>query len=148
MDMTSFIKNSLWLFFFFITQSFSAQVEISGTVLDDYNSKPIDGAKIKVSGVNAGAFTDENGSFSIALQGDLPVVLISSYLGYVDVETTVSSVAEPIFIRMKTDNTLNLQEVNVRSFASDKEKESAVTLTVPSNSFDIFSSFPKLISFP
>ena len=126
--MTSFIKNSLWLFFFFITQSFSAQVEISGTVLDDYNSKPIDGAKIKVSGVNAGAFTDENGSFSIALQGDLPVVLISSYLGYVDVETTVSSVAEPIFIRMKTDNTLNLQEVNVRSFASDKEKESALSI--------------------
>ena len=126
--MTSFIKNSLWLFFFFITQGFSAQVEISGTVLDDYNSKPIDGAKIKVRGVNAGAFTDENGSFSIALQGDLPVVLISSYLGYVDVETTVSSVAEPIFIRMKTDNTLNLQEVNVRSFASDKEKESALSI--------------------
>ena len=39
-------------------------------------------------------------------------------------ETTVSSVTEPIIIRIKTDNTLNLQEVNVRSFASDKEKES------------------------
>ena len=128
MDMTSFIKKGLCLFFFFITLGLSAQIEILGTVIDDYNSKPIDGAKIKVKGMNAGSFTDENGSFSITLQGELPVVLISSYLGYVDVETTVSSVEELVIIRIKTDNTLNLQEVNVRSFASDKEKESALSI--------------------
>jgi len=126
--MTSFIKKGLCLFFFFITLGLSAQIEILGTVIDDYNSKPIDGAKIKVKGMNAGSFTDENGSFSITLQGELPVVLISSYLGYVDVETTVSSVEELVIIRIKTDNTLNLQEVNVRSFASDKEKESALSI--------------------
>ena len=106
----------------------SAQVTITGKLIDDYTSGPMDGAKIKVKGMNAGAFTDENGSFSITLQGELPVVLISSYLGYVDVETTVRSVVEPIIIRIKTDNTLNLQEVNVRSFASDKEKESALSI--------------------
>ena len=128
MDMTSFIKKGLCLFFFFITLGLSAQIEILGTVIDDYNSKPIDGAKIKVKGMNAGSFTDENGSFSITLQGELPVVLISSYLGYVDVETTVSSVEELVIIRIKTDNTLNLKEVNVRSFASDKEKESALSI--------------------
>ena len=128
MDMTSFIKKGLCLFFFFITLGLSAQIEILGTVIDDYNSKPIDGAKIKVKGMNAGSFTDENGSFSITLQGELPVVLISSYLGYVDVETTVSSVEELVIIKIKTDNTLNLQEVNVRSFASDKEKESALSI--------------------
>ena len=44
--MTSFIKKGLCLFFFFMALGLSAQVEISGTIVDDYNSKPIDGAKI------------------------------------------------------------------------------------------------------
>ena len=114
--MIAFIKKPLCLFFLFLTFNLSAQVTITGKLIDDYTSGPMDGAKIKVKGMNAGAFTDENGSFSITLQGELPVVLISSYLGYVDVETTVSSVVEPIIIRIKTDITLNLQEVNVRSF--------------------------------
>ena len=126
--MIAFIKKPFCLFFFFLTFNLSAQVTITGKLIDDYTSGPMDGAKIKVKGMNAGAFTDENGSFSIILQGELPVVLISSYLGYIDVETTVSSVAEPIIIRIKTDNTLNLEEVNVRSFASDKEKESALSI--------------------
>ena len=126
--MIALIKKTLCLFFLFLTFNLSAQVTITGKLIDDYTSGPMDGAKIKVKGMNAGAFTDENGSFSITLQGELPVVLISSYLGYVDVETTVSSVVEPIIIRIKTDNTLNLQEVNVRSFASDKEKESALSI--------------------
>ena len=126
--MIAHIKKTLCLFFLFLTFNLSAQVTITGKLIDDYTSGPMDGAKIKVKGMNAGAFTDENGSFSITLQGELPVILISSYLGYVDVETTVSSVTEPIIIRIKTDNTLNLQEVNVRSFASDKEKESALSI--------------------
>lgn len=126
--MIAHIKKTLCLFFLFLTFNLSAQVTITGKLIDDYTSGPMDGAKIKVKGMNAGAFTDENGSFFITLQGELPVILISSYLGYVDVETTVSSVTEPIIIRIKTDNTLNLQEVNVRSFASDKEKESALSI--------------------
>ena len=49
-------------------------------------------------------------------------------MGYADLETTVSSVAAPINIRLKTDKTLNLDEVKVRSFATDKEKESALSV--------------------
>ena len=94
----------------------------------DYTSNPIDGAKIKVKGMNAGAFTDEKGAFTISVQGELPIVLISSFLGYSNVETIVSSGSEPIVIRLKTDKTLNLEEVNVRSFATDKEKESALSI--------------------
>jgi outer membrane receptor for ferrienterochelin and colicin len=78
--------------------------------------------------MNAGAFTDANGAFKITLQGELPIILISSFLGYADLETTVSSVAAPINIRLKTDKTLNLDEVKVRSFATDKEKESALSV--------------------
>ncbi len=112
----------------FVSMNLSAQITVSGKLLDDYTSNPIDGAKIKVKGLNAGAFTDEKGGFTISLQGDLPIVLISSFLGYSDVETVVSSVTEPLVIRLKTDRTLNLEEVNVRSFATDKEKESALSI--------------------
>ena len=106
----------------------SAQVTITGKLLDDYTSNPIDGAKIKVKGMNAGAFTDEKGAFTISLQAELPIVLISSFFGYSDMETLVTSALEPIVIRLKTDKTLNLEEVNVRSFATDKEKESALSI--------------------
>ena len=112
----------------FLSMNLSAQITISGKLLDDYTSNPIDGAKIKVKGMNAGAFTDEKGAFTISIQGDLPIVLISSFLGYSNVETVVSSGSVPIVIRLKTDKTLNLEEVNVRSFATDKEKESALSI--------------------
>lgn len=112
----------------FLSMNLSAQITISGKLLDDYTSNPIDGAKIKVKGMNAGAFSDEKGAFTISIQGDLPIVLISSFLGYSNVETIVSSGSEPIVIRLKTDKTLNLEEVNVRSFATDKEKESALSI--------------------
>ena len=105
-----------------------AQVEVTGILIDDYTNAPIDGAKIKVNGMNAGAFTDAKGAFKITFQGELPIILISSFLGYADLETTVSSVAAPINIRLKTDKTLNLDEVKVRSFATDKEKESALSV--------------------
>ena len=129
--MTIMKISSLRLFCFlsfFITMNLNAQVKVTGKLLDDYTSNPIDGAKIKVKGMNAGAFTDEKGAFTISLQAELPIVLISSFLGYSDMETLVSSALEPIVIRLKTDKTLNLEEVNVRSFATDKEKESALSI--------------------
>jgi outer membrane receptor for ferrienterochelin and colicin len=128
MDMTSFIKKGLCLFFFFIALGLSAQVEISGTVIDDYNNKPIDGAKIKVKGVNAGAYTDQDGKFTILFNAEFPVVLVSAYLGFNDLETEVLSEVDTLLFRMKTNKTLDLQMVNVRSFASDKEKESALSI--------------------
>ena len=122
------LRGLLCLLSLFVLMNLNAQVTLTGKLLDDYTSNPIDGAKIKVKGMNAGAFTDEKGAFTISLQADLPIILISSFLGYTDLETTVASVSETIVIRLKTDKTLNLEEVNVRSFATDKEKESALSI--------------------
>ena len=122
------LRGLLCFLSLFVLMNLNAQVTLTGKLLDDYTSNPIDGAKIKVKGMNAGAFTDETGSFTISLQAELPIVLISSFLGYTDLETTVSSVSETIVIKLKTDKTLNLEEVNVRSFDTDKEKESALSI--------------------
>jgi len=106
----------------------NAQVQVSGILLDDYTSTPIEGAKIKVQGINSGAFTDENGLFSISLNTDFPIVLISSSLGYLDLETLVTKPVDTLLLRLKTNSTLDLRAVNVRVFASDREKESALSI--------------------
>lgn len=112
----------------FFSLNILAQIEVTGRLVDDYTNAPIDGAKIKVKGMNAGAFTDDKGAFKISIQAELPIVLICSYLGYSELETSVNSADAPISIRLKTDKTLNLEEVKVRSFATDKEKESALSI--------------------
>ena len=66
--MIAHIKN----FFLFLTFNLSAQVTITGKLIDDYTSGPMDGAKIKVKGMNAGAFTDENGSFLLPFKANYP----------------------------------------------------------------------------
>ena len=122
------LNFSLFLLLLLSVHTVSAQIQISGSVIDDYNGLPLDNAKVKVQGVNAGAYTDEKGIFSISLNVELPVVLISSYLGYTDLETVVSVATDTLVLRMKTNKTLDLKVVNVRSFASDKEKESALSI--------------------
>ncbi|MBT5437918.1 MAG: TonB-dependent receptor plug domain-containing protein, partial [Flavobacteriales bacterium] len=126
--MMTFIKHILCFLFFCFSLNSTAQVTLSGKIIDDYTGEPMDGVKVKVKGLNAGAFTDDKGVFTVSIQAELPVTLISSYLGYADVETTISKTSDPILIRLSTDKTLNLEEVNVRSFASDKEKESALSI--------------------
>ena len=50
----------------FFTLNILAQIEVTGQLVDDYTNAPIDGAKIKVKGMNAGAFTDDKGAFKIS----------------------------------------------------------------------------------
>ena len=74
------LRGLLCFLSLFLLMNLSAQVTITGKLLDDYTSNPIDGAKIKVKGMNAGAFTDEKGAFTISLQADLPIILILSLI--------------------------------------------------------------------
>jgi len=104
-----------------------SQLTISGTVVDDYSDLPIENAKVKVKNFNIGAFSDENGYFTITIDQEYPIVLITSYYGYEELITEVTSESNNLSIRLKS-STLNLGEVNIRSFASDKEKESALSI--------------------
>ncbi|MEJ6492515.1 MAG: carboxypeptidase-like regulatory domain-containing protein, partial [Flavobacteriales bacterium] len=103
------------------------QVTISGRVVDDYSEMPIENAKVKVKGFNLGAFSDEKGFFTITIDQEFPIELITSYFGYEELITQVTSVSNELLIRLKS-STLNLGEVNVRVFASDREKESALSI--------------------
>ena len=131
------MKHFLLLILLSLFQNIVAQVTISGKLLDDPTLKPIEGGKVKVKGLNAGAFTDEKGEFSITLQSELPIVLISSFLGYANLETVLPVGSEPIIIRLKKDQSLDgffagegqeLEEVKViGNLAIDRKTPVAVT---------------------
>ena len=104
-----------------------SQFTISGRVVDDYSEMPIENAKVKVKDFNLGAFSDEKGFFTITIDQEFPIELITSYYGYEELITQVKSVSNELLIRLKS-TTLNLGEVNVRVFASDREKESPLSI--------------------
>lgn len=121
------IRTTLFLLLCCLIPKIYAQTVISGTVMDDYSELPIENAKVKVKNFNIGAFTDESGSFKITLDKEYPVVLITSYFGYEELVTEVTSESSEVLIRLKS-NALEFGAVNVRSFVSDKERESPLSI--------------------
>ncbi len=87
----------------------TAQVDISGTVLDANNNDPLIGATIIVPGTSNGTVTDIDGSFSFTVT-DVPVNLEISYTGYTGQSLTVNN-ADPISVALSAG--LNIDEVVV-----------------------------------
>ena len=117
----------LFLLAFKSSKVFS-QTKISGTVIDEYTSLPLENVKIKVKDLNIGAISDQKGYFTITLNKDFPIILVSSNLGYDNLETLLSTAEDSLFLKMKSNNILKLSTVNVRGFGSEKEKEAALSV--------------------
>ncbi|NRB51430.1 MAG: carboxypeptidase-like regulatory domain-containing protein [Saprospiraceae bacterium] len=63
--------------------SLSAQLRLAGTVLDSTNQAPIPFATVYFDGTTNGQTTDDDGKFSLPLQGiELPALLVVSHIGY------------------------------------------------------------------
>ena len=122
-------KTFLVILLFFIgLESYFSQKIISGTVIDEYTSLPLENVKIKVKDLNIGAISDQKGFFTITLNKEFPIVLLSSNLGYDNLETLLSATEDSIILKMKSNKILKLSTVNVRGFGSEKEKESALSV--------------------
>ena len=117
----------LFLLVFKSSKVFS-QTKISGTVIDEYTSLPLENVKIKVKDLNIGAISDQKGYFTITLNKDFPIILVSSNLGYDNLETLLSVAEDSLLLKMKSNNILKLSTVNVRGFGSEKEKEAALSV--------------------
>jgi len=117
----------LFLLAFKSTKVFS-QTKISGTVIDEYTSLPLENVKIKVKDLNIGAISDQKGFFTITLNKEFPIILVSTNLGYDNLETLLSSAEDTLLLKMKSNNILKLSTVNVRGFGSEKEKEAALSV--------------------
>jgi outer membrane receptor protein involved in Fe transport len=117
----------LFLLAFKSTKVFS-QTKISGIVIDEYTSLPLENVKIKVKDLNIGAISDQKGFFTITLNKEFPIILVSTNLGYDNLETLLSSAEDTLLLKMKSNNILKLSTVNVRGFGSEKEKEAALSV--------------------
>jgi len=123
------LKFAFLLLFVLFTISLSAQNSISGIVYDDFSNKPLENAKIKIEGTNIGAISDIDGKFTIAnINLTFPLNLTCTALGYNQTEQTVKSQNDNVIVRMKPEKEKNLGVVNIRSFASEKEKVSALSV--------------------
>ena len=122
-------KTFLVILLFFIgLESYFSQTKISGTVIDEYTSLPLENVKIKVKDLNIGAISDQKGYFTITLNKEFPIILVSSNLGYDNLETLLSANEDNLVLKMKSNTILKLSTVNVRGFGSEKEKEAALSV--------------------
>ena len=122
-------NKSIWLSILaiFCTLFMNAQT-ISGKVIN-ISSEALTGAYVTVPTVKGvGAITDEKGEFKLTVP-TLPVSLKISYLGYADLEITVTSSDKTIKATMMEANESVLTGATVRaSRVSEKQKEQPLTI--------------------
>lgn len=105
-------------------------IRVSGSILDDSTSRPIEGASVMVRGTSTGVASNSKGAFTI--EGKRGATLTISYVGY-EPQTFVIRKAELILVRLKQgaakDPLANVvvtgyQMINKESFTGN-----AVTIT-------------------
>jgi len=122
-------KIAFLLLFVIFTIKLNAQNSISGVAYDDFSNKPLENVKIKVANTNNGAISDISGKFKIAnISSNFPINLVCTALGYNQLEIVVKNQNDSVIVRMKPEKEKNLGVVNIRSFASEKEKVSALSV--------------------
>ncbi|OUR90837.1 hypothetical protein A9Q87_12880 [Flavobacteriales bacterium 34_180_T64] len=98
--------------------SFSQNVSVSGTVVDNMNI-PLPGVNVIVKGTSTGTSTDFDGKYTI---NDVPInsILVFSYIGFQTQEVTVTD-AQPINVIMEEDAE-TLGEVVVIGYGSQRKE--------------------------
>lgn len=121
------MRNILFLLIPFF--SFSQELSIKGTILDELN-EPIAGANIVIKNTTKGVVSDFNGNFSIAVSKN--DILIFSFLGYKSQEITVTNQNE-ITIKLVPESTTLKDIVVVASSSKIKSGLEKTTYEVKSN---------------
>ena len=115
-----------------------AQVSISGRVVEKASGEPLPGANVIIKGTTTGTQTDIDGNFTI--QAQKGVVLLISYLGYVDQEILLGD-AKNILVSMQEDVS-KLDEIVVVGYGS--QKKSVITGSISSIKAEDIESIPIL----
>jgi len=104
------------------------QVTLKGKVNDAKYGDPLIGANVVVKGTTEGNVTDWDGIFEVKTTSDFPLVLVVSYLGYIEKEIPVNSSNDKLDIKLEENSiTINVVEVKA-SRISDETKKSPLTI--------------------
>jgi len=119
------IKVLILLVFTCFAFSIQAQNTVTGLV-QDVNGSTIPGVSVVVKSTTNGTITDLDGKFELKVES-LPVVLVTSFVGYKTKETTVNS-SEAVTITMLEG--VGLDEIMVTSTRTIRsQKQSAMSMT-------------------
>jgi TonB-dependent starch-binding outer membrane protein SusC len=116
----------------------NAQTKITGTVTDA-ESKPLRGASITVKGVKTGAFTDENGNFSLSVNKGAS--LIVTMVGF-EAVTVVVGDRTSISVQLKADVS-HLNEIVVTGYGT--QKRALVTSAISSVNTKTLNAEPVML---
>ena len=95
-----FTRTFLFLVFCLSFFRVSAQYNVSGTVTDKNSDNPLIGAVIMIQGTDIGAYSDENGKFSIESPKLPPFTLVATYLGYDDITLEVKELKNNLVLSL------------------------------------------------
>ncbi|MBK6947242.1 MAG: carboxypeptidase-like regulatory domain-containing protein [Haliscomenobacter sp.] len=106
----------------------SAQIKVSGTILDKDSGEPLIGASIQIKGKVTGTVSDLDGKFEIATDVAPPFTLVFSYTGYANVEIEVTSSRNDLRVELETQSILATEVVISASRVEERILESPVTI--------------------
>lgn len=109
-------------------QRAAAQYELRGTVVDRSNAETLIGAVVKVKGEAKGAVTDIDGKFTLKVAQPPPFTLVVSSMGYQDQEIPVTSVDQPLTVKLGMDEVVLQDALVVKERISDKQKQAPLTV--------------------
>lgn len=93
--------QSLFILLFIASAAIAQDRTISGTVTAKEDGLPLPGVSVKVKGTKIGAQTDPSGNFALKVPGNGTVILVFSYVGFLDKEVSVSG--NTVKVKLETD---------------------------------------------
>ncbi|MDR9366339.1 MAG: SusC/RagA family TonB-linked outer membrane protein [Balneolaceae bacterium] len=124
---------SAMLIFAFTAGSVFAQVEISGTVVDEETDEPLTGVNIVVQGTSTGTATDIDGNYSLEVPS-LEETLVITYIGYIRQEIPIDGRREIDIVL--TPDRAELDDIVVVGYGTQEERQ--ITGSISSVSTDEF----------
>ncbi|HMM11289.1 MAG TPA: TonB-dependent receptor [Bacteroidales bacterium] len=104
----------------FFCQTLSAQVTISGKVVEASSGQAVPFTRIEVKSSGQVHAAQSDGTFSFSIEGSLPVQLIFSSIGFKPVQIELFSVGQPLVVSMFAE-VYNLGDAVVTATRSDRK---------------------------
>jgi TonB-linked SusC/RagA family outer membrane protein len=109
---------------------FAQTISIRGKVVDEKGESLI-GASVKISGTNTGVSTNNTGNFTLQVPANTAKITIS-YIGYTDLEKTITSQSGNLGTISLVKNNRDLNEVVVVGYGSLKRQDVTGTIATVS----------------
>ncbi|MFB9055290.1 carboxypeptidase-like regulatory domain-containing protein [Mariniflexile ostreae] len=108
----------LLFIFLFLGNKIIAQKTVTSRILDFEKAEPVQDVSVRLININKGAYSDENGVFTLDNVSDTDILVLSK-IGYATISITVRDVEEDVYLSPEFSA---LKEVVIRSFSSSQLK--------------------------